>query len=372
MIPLMTYIRGIIRDEQRRDWLYKGAWILVLLTLSGWVLYYNDRTYGGCTESSVSGSWLNKLKNEPCTTWFEDDPMMLSGFVTVLIGLSYSLLIDRNQIKLVRRLHDIAVINLDSRHWSEIRALLKKYTRRAYMLIPSAAVILTLYGFRSVIDAILSDHPRPQAWTAESVVASLFCAVLVGFRLGRAVANGFTGRAIRKVSPSFEMVPQHPDGAGGLGSIGRFYLWQAGGLLIPTVWLLIWIWLISYKPEMATMYEKYWLLYFQILLFVLLPIIWPAAVIVPMYSFHRLIVDWKEKHLGPTISDIRTEFRELCANRLQSSYQHQRTQELFNYLHSLTTLPDWPFLFRTLTVFGTVTVPFLAAALGSLLSSILE
>lgn len=362
MITPMAYIRSVIRDEQRRDWICKVVWALVLLILLFWGWSYNDRTYGGCMESFVYSSWL---KTEPCTTWFEDDPMILSGFVTVFIGLLYSVLIDRNQTKLVRRLHGIAVINLDSGHWSEIRTLLKKYTCRSYIFTTFVVVVLMIIGFRDRIVAILCDDPfRPQIWTKELFVAVLFCTVLVGLRLGRAVANGFTGRAIKKVSPSFEIVPRHPDGAGGLDSIGRFYLWQAGGLLIPTIWLLMWIW---FPGE----YEN-WLPHFQRLLLFLTFIIWPAVVMLPMCSFHRLIVTWKIKHLEPTISDIRTDFRKLRANRPQSSYQRQRTQELFNYLHSLTTLPDWPLSFRTLTVFGTVAVPFLAAMLGSLLSSILK
>ena len=349
MIPLMAYIRSVLRDEERRDWLCKGVWVLLLLILLVWGWYYNNRTYSGCK------------------TWFEDDPMILSGFVTVFIGLLYSLLIDRNQIKLVRRLHDIAVINLDSGHWSEIRTLLKRYARISYIFTTFAVIVLMIFGFYTRIVAILcDDSSRPQTWTGEFVIVVLFCTVLVCLRLGRAVANGFTGRAIKKVSPSFAMVPQHPDDAGGLDSIGRFYLWQAGGLLIPTIWLLMWIWF------MPARYEEDWLLHFQRLLLFLTVVIWPTAVVSPMYSFHRLIVTWKVKHLEPTIVHIRTDFRKLRGNHLQSRYQHHRTQELFNYLYSLTTLPDWPLSSRTLTVFRTVAVPFLAAVLGSLLSSILN
>ena len=404
MIPLMAYIRSVLRDEQRRDLICRVVWVLVLLMLLVWGWSYNSSKYGECTGSSVwdgcygdctynsckdrSGiTWLkNKpcttwlraeagttwTRSEPCKTWFEDDPMMLSGFVTIFIGLLYSLLIDRNQIKLVKRLHDIAVINLDSSHWSEIRRLLKRYTRISYILTTVAAVVLTLLGFHTRIVAILCDCPRPRTWTTEFIVASMFCAVLVGLRLGRAIANGFTGRAIRKVSLSFEMVPQHPDGAGGLDSIGRFYLWQASGLLVPTVWLLIWIWIMSYMPDMSYRYKEDWLSHFQILLLFLTVVIWPVAVIAPMYSFHRLIVTWKAKHLEPRIVHVRTNFRHLQGNPPQSRYQRHRIRELFNYLYSLTALPDWPLSFRTLTVFGTAASPFLAAVVGSLLSSILK
>ena len=246
---------------------------------------------------------------------------------------------------------------------------MKRYTRRAYIFTTVATVFLTLLGFYTRIVALLCDCPRPRTWTTEFVLASLFCAVLVGLRLGRAIANGFTGRAIRKVSPPFEMVPQHPDGAGGLDSIGRSYLWQASGLLIPTIWLLAWIWLMSDTPNK---YEEDWLLHFQVLLLVLAVVIWPVAVIAPMFSFHRLIVIWKAEYLEPTIVRMQADFRNLRGNHLQSRYQRYRLRELFNDLHSLATLPDWPLSFRTLTVFGTVATPFLAAALGSLLSSILR
>ena len=397
MIPSANCFLRLIRDEQIKDRVCKGAWGLLLLALLAWMWSYNNRQYS-------SGK-----------TWLEDDPMLLSGFATVFMGILYSLLIDRNQVRLVRKLHDITVIDLDETRWLEIRVLLEKYARRCRIFIPVGVIILMILGYMIVGYFTLLSRAEEErekfislfSWASEGridgyapllfreaeerideysslilrilgeavgreefIAVSFFCAVLAGLRLGRFFANGLIGRAIRKVAPSFEMVIQHPDGAGGLDRIGRSYLLQAAGLLIPTIWFLIWIWII---PDMEQYNYRRWLLHFWILFLVLIFVIWPFAVIAPMYSFNRLIVTWKAKHLEPAIADVRAKYINWRGSHLQGKSQRRQIQELFNHLHSLTSLPDWPLSPRTLTIFfTTVVLPILAALVGSLLNILLK
>ena len=334
MIYSVSYILSLVSDEQK-SWVCKATWILVLCALSSWLWCYYKRG----------------LAN--------GDPMMLSGFITVLIGISYSLVVDRDQVKLIKRLHDIAVLDLDKIRWLEIKVLLKKYDRRCLFCVSFVVFILMVVGY--------SDLFGTSGERKEFIVASFICTALVGLRLGRIVANGLTGHAIKRVSPSFEMVIQHPDGAGGLDNIGRFYLWQAGALLIPTSWLLIWIWIIPDRDG----YDS-WLPHFWRLLIVLVFLVWPASVIAPMYSFYRLIVTWKANHLEHAVGEIRTRFCNLRKSHLHGESERRQIREIFNYLHSLTILPDWPLSPRTLALFFTaVVLPISAAILGSMLSRIL-
>ena len=352
MIPLISYLRTGISAEQKET-RFKWAWGLSLLMLFVWGWWYNKCTYGSTRK-----------------TWWEDDPMMLSGFVAVLIGISYSVLSDRSQVKLVRRLHDAAIVDLNETRWSEIRVLLKRYALIWRIFILSGLMALMILGYYffyiegSTIKREIIEEVIKYKW--EFALASLICTILAGLRLGRIIANSFTGHAIRKVSPSFEMVIQHPDGAGGLDSIGRFYLWQAGVLLIPTIWLLLWIGIAPYMPGYGHWSSHFW----RLLLFG--AVLWMLAVAVPMYSFHRLIVTWKAEHLEPAVANIRFIFRNLRGKHLRGRCQRRQIQELSNYLHSLTSLPDWPISTRTLvSFFTTVALPISVALLGALISGII-
>lgn len=255
------------------------------------------------------------------------DPMSLTLLVTVSVGLFYSLLVDRDQFLLCKQLHNDTVFQIDesritnlindlthqSRKWQSICAVV-------WLLIFAAGYILAEYRF------------------GKFFVINLVCSVLIGLRFGRSVANGGTARVVRSYLIGFQMLVTHPDRAGGLALIGNFYLKQASIVLVPILWTLAWIMLISNQVIPQYTYDRW------------LPLLWCSLIVstvgiiasfwIPLSSLQSYIVEWKRKE-EPYVTELRRKLRDLKSRTFPNAARRDHITALTLYVHSFTYMSNW-------------------------------
>lgn len=309
-------------------------WIVLLFSLIAWFLDYNARY----------------------PAWMTSDPMAFSGFLAVIFGIGYSILVDRSHANLLSRWHDAAIIELNTDSRREIEKALQRHSIICHVIVVSTLVAVMIFGY--------TNFYRKFDPFSEFTVVSFTCALLVGMRLARLVNHGSIGRLVEDKAGPFGMTIEHPDRAGGTAQIGKFYFFQATVLVIPVFWLLVWILLI---PSLEG-YTK-WADHFFNLLILAIAMFFLAFVL-PMIAFRRLIRDWKRANISNLIEGVRSELINLRSIERPTSVQRRRRAELARHLDGLIHLPDWPVSLATRNAFvTTVLLPLLVNFATSALSS---
>ena len=312
-------------------WVEQLAWFVVLCALIVWFLSFNGRA--PCTNNGKS--------------WFACDPMAFTGFLTVIISIGFSMLVDRDQGSLLSRWRDTAMINPDPKLFERLRSELRRRSRILLVALPLVFVVITIIGYTCIISVF---DPF-----AEFSLASFFCAFLVGLRVAKIISHSFIGRFVEKCDVPFGLTIEHPDRAGGTAQIGRFYFMQASVLAIPVLWLLIWILPLSIPP--LNRYEQ-WDTYFLYLLFGAV-IFFVIAFVQPMIAFRRLIRKWKQTYITCEIEQIRADLLALRAIQKPTADQRRRRSDIAHDLDRLMHLPDWPVSLTTRNAFFTTVITFL-------------
>lgn len=287
-----------------------------------------------------------------------EDQMLLSGFIATIVGIIAGVVIDRDPMKMVELLHTNGVVNIDEPDLRKIRRGLTKTFVVAQIVF--CLVLLLLKEF--IVERLWNDR--------ELDPPSVVFYLLIGARLGRVVANGAIGQTIRKFAHVLELHIDHRDRAGGLATIGKFYVLQGTVLVIPVVWILTWIVLIQVNVNVMPQYER-WKDSYILLLFVVSIVIF-VGFIWPMWSFRRLIIEWKKRNGVETVI-VRTRGHLMAVLRrywatCRISEQvriRTRVRELTDQLHSLSMMSDWPVSYRSIGVyiFGTA-LPLILALLS--------
>ena len=271
--------------------------------------------------------------------------MSFTGFLAVIVGIAYSVVVDRNPMHLLSRWHDAAIIDLKPadraalersfRRWS----LLWQYVIAGIILGVLIVVYRTLFSRCNLLEndeCSFSKLLPGQNLLSEFSIASFVCAFLVGLRIARLINHGRMGLCIVSRGVSFELTIEHPDRAGGTAQIGTFYFLQASVLITPVLWLLIWILQIRLTSDYSNWITSYyWYLTIAFTIFVL-------AFLLPMLAFHRAIRDWKRKNYPGEVSIRKNELLKLRAINSPTLAQRQRRAETAQQLENLVALPDWP------------------------------
>ena len=171
---------------------------------------------------------LNRRSNEM-------ELIEVTGVVTIVIGLFYSIIADADQFRIVNNLHENGIAWLGRERLIEIRSTLLRISIASQILCAMAIIV--------VVGELVSTER-----TAGYPLISLWILpVLIGMRIGRLLANGTTvWVAFGRGAMSFNMTVNHFDGAGGVSHIASFYLRQASVALIPAMWALAWILIIHF------------------------------------------------------------------------------------------------------------------------------
>lgn len=284
--------------------------------------------------------------------WFYDDPMSFTGFLALIVGLGCSVVVDRDQLKLIKYLYDSTIVDMTEETWTKIKIGLRRNSLTCQFILVLVVIILMVIGYFNffVFSPGFSHYP------VEFVGASIVCSIVAGLRLGRLVANSLTGRTIEAAKPSFEVLIAHPDRAGGLARIGTFYFCQTLTLLIPTIWLCIWLSMIhlQFEPIDWKSYVDWWPHFWR--LQIGLTVLLAVCFLLPMRSFQRLIISWKKANITRLLSSVQEDLRALQKDHRHDSCKIQQSRQLVSNLHSLTSLPNWPISPRVRAAFGSTMV----------------
>ena len=293
-------------------WINRAIWLAILAASILWFLHHNAHTFD----------------DSPHHRWITRDPMSFSGFLAAIIGIGYSIIVDRSQMGLLSRWHKAAIIDLEPAVQADIKSALCRQSLIWQLIIAVGLVVVMIIGY---INAFSSP-----ALFSEFSIASFVCAFLVGLRLARLVTHGLLGHFIESRGVPFGMTIEHPDRAGGTAQIGFFYLLQASMLAVPAFWLLIWILLIPSFPQYS-----HWSEHFYVLSLVTI-IVFILVFLLPMLAFRRAIIKWKHRNTLGAINDIRNELFKLRLILTPTRVQRQRRTEIARQLDYLINLPDWP------------------------------
>ena len=308
--------------EKTPFWARRLIWLAILVALISWFLDYNSRA------PSIFGQ-----------SWFDWDPMSFSGFLSVIIGIAYSIWIDRSQEELLSRWHDAAILELDPEKRHAIVTTLAQRSLVGQVILVAALLVVMVIGYANFFENL--------DLFAEFSLASLICAFLVALRLARLVSHGLIGQLIKEHGVPFGMTIEHPDRTGGTAQIGTFYLLQASVMTIQVLWLLVWMLLI---PSIRG-YEDWAGHFFYLLLMAV--VVFILAFSLPMRAFGRLISDWKNNNVSHAIDQTRKELIRLRAIESPTPDERQKRSEIAQDLHNLIYLPNWPISPVTRNVFVT-------------------
>lgn len=334
---------GLKRVEKTTNWLFRQV--------TGVSLYFVARVGWGLV-IIVLLAWLFLFSDNISST----DTMAFGGFVAVILGITYSVLIDRSQRKVIESWHHAGIIDVNSKERVSLQLELRKNEILATTGVASLIVAATLFGYYKYIQTAFSVEIYDliqcgcNTWEVmkngitctellEFAIASVGCAVLVGMRLGRLVAHGLIGGALKKSGVRFRVLVGHRDGMGGWSLIGRFYIIQTSVLLVPVVWLLIWLIRIT-DPAHGERYNV-WVEHFYTLVGIAL-LLFVFSYLKPIVDFGRFMRSWKVKYLYPEVSLARRELAAIIDAPVSTLSANTRRVDLMNRFQDLSSIPNWP------------------------------
>jgi hypothetical protein len=230
-------------------------------------------------------------------------------------------------------------------------------------LIVSAAVFIA--------EGLLPVLPDWRNWLVSPfgayLILNIIASFVVGAWVGRMAGYGRLAHVLAKRELELQVVPGHPDGAGGLRPIGAFYLYQSLMASLPAIFLIVWV-LLFWLWHAYQAFEGYLgLLTLAILVEVL-------VFVHPMLSVHATMRKQKNAFLAEADRLSRefktaqarlksTELEELDAVKRQLADLAERSQ-------TLEKVPTWPMdqsIRRRITLQNIVLVLPLAGSLLALL-----
>lgn len=309
-------------------WVVSLIWYGMIILLLFWFVDFNNRA--------------PKIFGED---WFSRDPMAFTGFLTVILGILYSVAVDKNQRRLIDRWHNSMVFVSDDVTKDRISTGVISTSFVLQIVITAITVIAMITGYSQFFGNV--DY-FDEFW-----LASLICAVLIGLRMGRVASHGFIGNSIEKHENAIRIAVFHPDRTGGLGQIGNFYFLQASVILVPIIWLLVWVLII---PSMADNpdwqdYTK-WVDHFYRLLMICFAV-FLLAFFLPMLSFRRMIRNWKKENLHGQLKRVHGELIGIRGDPVLQFKKREIDKDLTTFLYNLNHLPDFPVSPITKSVFMT-------------------
>ena len=275
---------------------------------------------------------------------FAWDMLLLSGFVTFIVGIALARsgqrrlekmldrLVHRGTLSTVEPLADIKNYLEQKVRWWQIRGG-----------VVVAVLIFTVFLFRVEMSW---GTPRASSLAQLGLFETAWASV-AGVYLGRMVANGRVGWHLKSKSVSISVSPGHIDGAAGLKPVGDLCFYQATVVSLPGVFLAVWTFVIPAWPEPA-LHARYilWMHPYMALLAVALGIE-VLAFLVPMWWFHREMRKQKEglltkaDELSSAIVTMRAQLAGSRTSEERSELNERlsfKTKEYWDIEH----MPTWP------------------------------
>lgn len=221
-----------------------------------------------------------------------NDIMQLTGIVTCLVGVVLSFGLRPRFRRLFRELIDTGAIEMRTAN-GDFEAAVTRIVGRYCLTIMLVLTAVEIIAYK------LANHTGSgREWT-ECLLAAAAASV-VGERFGRLAAYTRAGNLITRSGGRLSINFWHPDNAGGLLPLSRFYCYTALLAAIPAMWLGVW-WVIIPRvahavPDQLDYSE--WRLPLLLLWLVVVSVgLWSA--VMPIYRVHRVMERAKEDFMVP-------------------------------------------------------------------------
>jgi hypothetical protein len=252
------------------------------------------------------------------------------------------------------------------------RILLSSQRMWMIILLTTLALVFSLVLLLPGLPLIVSSFPRDPLYSLLRVLSALL-AVLIPlplcayfFAVGAWIVYS-TGSTLRKVTKSFELVvvPNHPDGCGGLKWLGNFCLGMALPLLLSLSFLGVWgiggALTVGVTPAIIAVNS---ILFFGIILSIL-------AFFVPLWGIHQQMLSKEEAYenefveqTGKLEQTMRSAL--LVEKNIQKAKEAKEEWDMTQVIYANTRdYPVWPFDRGILLKFLTPQiVPILSLVVG--------
>lgn len=275
------------------------------------------------------------------STW-----LLASGWLAFFVGLRAALRLPKQAYYAIERLSSRNVlVGSGTSLWERLSATAETWSRAVSVVTAvSIATVFSAFGGWLALDSVLSGGRMFLGLVAVLVglVLTTWGAALAGRVVGRAIGLSRLGRWIERGDWEIRVQPGHIDGAAGLKPVGDLYLRQAMLLAIPTIWLaMASIVTRANRSSDSVQYRAYFGL---LVVAVALEI---AAFVVPMLSFHRIMI--REKHrlvleadqYSERLHTLEHEWPDLTDEPHRRSVGAQAAALRERYLRA-EQLPTWP------------------------------
>jgi MFS family permease len=273
--------------------------------------------------------------------------LLLTGLAAFALGL---LMVERipYRFKLaLKGMTEHRVLELTNADTERLYSIIKKMKNRWSFRFALFSAVAMLIAF---IIAFFQDYTLSpdRIWLTLFEVAGAYIA---GFYIGRTIIGyGWFAIALRKEKFTLRLIPDHLDGAAGLRPIGNFYLFQTIVVAIPALFVGVWALLISLVPRYRDLYGHWRISYILLLLLTLTFVV--LALILPMWSLHKLMENEKRELLKDADDNLYAKILEidtlLKANLENKEYddwfQNQNLKDkLQEQFRVIERTPTWPF-----------------------------
>ncbi len=295
------------------------------------------------------------------------DTLEISGWLVLLTGLE---LARRTPAKLrltIQRLRDREVL-VPAAHTAglsdRVAGAGHGWSAASGWLVAAALLITSPW----TLIAASSSSVAALGLEFSDLVLLIVAGAVAGSWLGRmASCARLLGKAsLDKHRLQLRMIPDHPDGAGGLKPIGDFHLYQSLSASLPAIFLAAWVLLISLagKNQLWSVYRPYlnqylWLLLPAILFEVL-------VFVVPMNSVHTIMKSQKEDVFLAAADNLFTVTASAQASPPGNTEAEQDAarQLLIKRFQELDNAPTWPINSSIRRRFTVRNIAFLIPFLG--------
>jgi hypothetical protein len=263
------------------------------------------------------------------------DWLFVTGVVTAVIAVRTALDLPRAVHQSLTRLVARGALRTEVPSIEDFESRLHRETRRSTPAWALATATAMLVGWTVAKRENLSHY-------GTTVAVEVIGAAVAGLFVGRAVGYGQLGEWITGEGLDLRTEPEHFDSAAGLRPVGQLYFFQAAVLAVAATFLAVWWYIIPFfGPRYADWRDSYAGL---LALVVALEIL---AFILPMLSFHRLMVDQKRtlEHEADVLSLEATGFRASLSTATtddeRAALQREIALREARY-KSIEAMPTWP------------------------------
>jgi hypothetical protein len=213
------------------------------------------------------------------------DWLYVTGWITFVLTLGVTFLLPDKVDEVLRRLAVSQVLDDGENKLGDFKQDLHESSRRAARaggaIVAAALVLGWIVAKRGALPFYLL-----------TVLLEMVGAFLAGTFIGRAVSYSRLGQRLKSAGFLINVDPEHLDGVAGLRPVGSLYFFQSALVAVPGVFLAVWWFLI---PFFGPRYSDFRGVYAGLLMLVLICEV--AAFFSPMWSFHRIMGEGKERLL---------------------------------------------------------------------------